>query len=138
EPRHPANPHRHARTRYHRNDPHWQAVGVAALGEDLDPVIRAVANVYQPIVAADDAVRMATIARRKLAKRVSQRVVHRSRDAAPLPQVRAGRAEHHDAMVTITVGAVHAAALYRDRGRSRIGPNRGRLVEKRAAQSLQG
>ena len=138
EPRHAVDSQRHAGARYDRNDAHRQAVRVAALGEDFNAVIRAVANVDQPVVATDDAVRMATVARRKLAERVSQRVVHRSRDAAPLAQVRADRAEHHDAMVTVAIGDVDAAALSRDRVRSRIDPNVGRLVKQRVAHIRQG
>ena len=38
------------------------------LREDLDPVVGAIADVDQPVVAADDAVRMAAVARGEQAR----------------------------------------------------------------------
>src|SRR5207244_11594534 len=52
--------------------------------------------------------------------------------------VRAGRAYHHDAIVTVAVGDVDAAALTCDRVRTRIDPNVGRLIQQRVAHIRQG
>ena len=128
EPRCAADSQRHAGTRNDRNDP-LQHTG---LGEDLDAVVGAIAHIHQVVVAYGDAMRMAAVARGKQAGRIGH-VVHRPRHAAPLPQPGAGCAEHHDAVVAVSVRDVDATAFSRHRIPVRIDVHVGRLIEQRLA-----
>ena len=64
------------------------ALEITHLVEDLDPVIPTITDVHQPVVATDNAMRMATIARGESPAGIGLRIVDRSRDVAPLPQPR--------------------------------------------------
>ena len=125
---------RHAGTGNDRND----TLQLAGLAEDLDRGRWRGRTRRSGVVAADDAMRMAAVARGEQAGRVGHGIVH---DPATPPHCRSQvpvASEHDDAVIAVAVGDVDAAALTVHRVRIRIDPHVGRLVQQRLALVGQG
>src|SRR5205823_12827877 len=90
-----------SRSRDHRNGPDERAIPLI----DIDPIVGAIACVYETVVPDHHAVWMAAAARCELTKAGT--------DAAHLAKVAAAPVGHYHAMVAVSIRDVHAAAFSR-------------------------